>query len=104
MKSLREWARSSYQSQSSKKRPGVLSACLEIATIPEIPKDVIGHDAQEGDSEEIDEDLDLAADDGQDTGQPVTVVDLGEKRRGSKLFNKSDIPNLTIIGVYIDLR
>ena len=30
---------------------------------------------QEGDSEEIDEDLDLAADDGQDTGQPVTVVE-----------------------------
>ena len=75
-----------------------------IVTIPEIPKDVCGHNALEGDPEERDEDRDLAAADGQDTGQPVTVVDLGEKRRGSKLFNKSDIPNLTIIGLYIDFR
>ena len=35
---------------------------------------------------------DPAAADGQATGQPVTVVDLGEKRLGSKLPEKSDIP------------
>ena len=53
-------------------------------TIPDFPKDVSGHDAQEGVQEEPDEDLDPVAADGQDTGQPVAVVDLGEKRRGSR--------------------
>ena len=69
-------------------------------TIPDFPKDVSGHDAQEGVQEEPDEDLDPVAADVQDTGQPVTVVDLGEKRRGSKFPEKSDIPNLTIFGLY----
>ena len=50
--------------------------------------------------EDLDEDRDLTAADGHDTGQPVTVVDLGEKRRGSKFIEKSDIPNLTIFGLY----
>ena len=69
-------------------------------TIPNFPKDVSGHDAQEGEQEEPDEDCDPVAADVQDTGQPVTVVDLGEKRRGSKFTEKSDIPNLTIFGLY----
>ena len=68
-----------------------------IVTIPDIPKE----DAQEGELEEPDGDLDTAAADEHDTGQPVPVVDLGEKRRGSKLPEKSDIPNLTIFGLYI---
>ena len=71
-------------------------------TIPDLPKDVSGHDAQEGEQEEEepDEDRDPVAADVQDAGQPVTVVDLGEKRRGSKFTEKSDIPNLTIFGLY----
>ena len=71
-----------------------------IVTIPDIPKDVSGHGAREGELEEPDGDLDTAAADEHDTGQPVPVVDLGEKRRGSKLPEKSDIPNLTIFGLY----
>ena len=67
-----------------------------IVTIPDIPKDVGGHDAQEGELEEPDGDLDPAAADEHDTGWPVPVVDLGEKRRGSKLPEKSDIPSLTV--------
>ena len=66
---------------------------LIASTIPDSPKDVKGHDAQEGDTEELDVVRDPAAADGQATGQPVTVVDLGEKRLGSKLPEKSDIPN-----------
>ena len=66
---------------------------LIASTIPDPPKDVKGHDAQEGDTEELDVVRDPAAADGQTTGQPVTVVDLGEKRLGSKLPEKSDIPN-----------
>ena len=65
---------------------------LIASTIPDFPKDVKGHDAQEGDTEELDVVRDPAAADGQATGQPVTVVDLGEKRLGSKLPEKSDIP------------
>ena len=70
-------------------------------TIPNFPKDVSGHDAQEGEQEEEepDEDRDPVAADVQDTGQPVTVVDFGEKRRDSKFTEKSDIPNLTIFGL-----
>ena len=71
-----------------------------IVTIPDIPKDVSGHDAQEGELGEPDGDLDTAAADEHDTGRPVPVVDLGEKRRGSKLPEKSDIPNLTIFDLY----
>ena len=63
-------------------------------TIPDFPKDVSGHDAQEGVQEEPDEDLDPVAADVQDTGQPVTVVDLGEKRRGSK-FPRSRIVRIS---------
>ena len=66
---------------------------LIASTIPDSPKDVKGHDAQEGDTEELDVVRAPAAADGQATGQPVTVVDLGEKRLGSKLPEKSDIPN-----------
>ena len=69
-------------------------------TIPDFPKDVSGHDAQEGEQEEPHEDRDPGAADGQDTGQPVAVVDLGEKRRGSKFPEKSDIPNLTIFDLH----
>ena len=69
-------------------------------TIPDFPKDVSGHDAQEGVQEEPDEDLDPVAADVQDTGQPVTVVDLGEKGVVVKLIEKSGIPNLTIFGLY----
>ena len=69
-------------------------------TIPDFPKDVSGHDAQEGVQEEPDEDLDPVAADVQDTGQPVTVVDLGEKRRGSEFPEKSDSPNLIIFDLY----
>ena len=72
-----------------------------IVTIPDIPKDVGGHDAQEGELEEPDGDLDPVAAVEQETGQPVPVVDLGEKRRGSKLPEKSDIPNLTIFDLHI---
>ena len=71
-----------------------------IVTFPDIPKDISGQDAQEGELEEPDGDLDPAAADEHATGQPVPVVDLGEKRRGSKLLEKSDIPNLTIFGLY----
>ena len=71
-----------------------------IVTIPDIPKDVGGHDAQEGELEEPDGDLDPVAADEHDTGQPVTVVDLGEKRRGSKFPEKSDSPNLIIFDLY----
>ena len=69
-------------------------------TIPDFPKDVSGHDAQEGDSGEPHEDLDQGAADGDDTGQPVTVVDLGERGVVVKPFEKSDIPNLTIFDLY----
>ena len=47
-----------------------------IVTIPDIPKE----DAQEGELEEPDGDLDPAAADEHATGQPVPVVDLGEKK------------------------
>ena len=50
-----------------------------IVTIPDIPKNVSGHDAQ-GELEEPDGDLDPAAADEHATGQPVPVVDLGEKK------------------------
>ena len=69
-------------------------------TIPDFPKDVSGHDAQEGEQEETHEDRDPGAADGQDTGQPVAVVDLGEKRRGSKFPEKLDSPNLIIFNLY----
>ena len=71
-----------------------------IVTIPDIPKDVSGHDAQEGELEEPDGDLDPVAADEHDTGQPVTVVDLGEKRRGSKFPEKLDSPNLIIFNLF----
>ena len=69
-------------------------------TIPDFPKDVSGHDAQVGEQDELDEDHDPVAADVQDTGQPVTVVDLGEKRRGSKFPEKLDSPNLIIFNLY----
>ena len=78
----------------------LLCSDLIIVTLPDIPKDVSGHDAQEGEPGEPHEDRDQGAADGDDTGQPVTVVDLGEKRRGSKPIEKSDIPNFTIFGLY----
>ena len=74
------------------KRICIRSCCvpdLIIVTLPDIPKDVSGHDAQEGEQEEPHEDRDPGAADGQDTGHPVTVVDLGEKRRGRNFPEES---------------
>ena len=76
-----------------------MCSVLIPSTIPDSPKDVKGHDAQEGDTEELDVVRDPAAADGQATGQPVTVVDLGEKRLGSKL-REVGYSDLTIFGLY----
>ena len=85
------------------KRICIRSCCvpdLIIVTLPDIPKDVSGHDAQEGEPGEPHEDRDQGAADGDNTGQPVTVVDLGEKGVVVKLIEKSGIPNLTIFDLY----
>ena len=73
-------------------------------TIPDFPKDVSGHDAQVGEQDELDEDHDPVAADVQDTGQPVTVVDLGEKGVVVKPIEKSGILNLTIFDLHMDWK
>ena len=62
--------------------------------IPELltdfPKDVIGQDAHEGDTEDLEEERELGTG-GQEAGQPETAVVLGEKERGKSEISRSRI-------------
>ena len=75
---------------------------LELITVllPDLLKDVSGHDAHEGEPEEPgDEEKEVGADE-RDAGLPETAAILGEKVLGSKTLEKSDIPKLTVSDLY----
>ena len=75
---------------------------LELITelLPDLLKDVSGHDAHEGEPEEPgDEEKEVGADE-RDAGLPETAAILGEKVLGSKTLEKSDIPKLTVSDLY----
>ena len=61
-----------------------VSAAVNLITEPfaDFSKDVGGHDAHKGDSEELGEERGVGADDS-DAGQPEAGVTLGEKGLGS---------------------
>ena len=75
---------------------------LELITVllPDLLKDVSGHNAHEGEPEEPgDEEKEVGADE-RDAGLPETAAILGEKVLGSKTLEKSDIPKLTVSDLY----
>ena len=68
--------------------------------LTDIPKDVIGQDAHEGDSEDLEEEREFDAEE-QEAGHPETAVVLGETERGiSETPEGSDIPILTVSDHY----
>ena len=76
----------------------LLDLISELLT--DIPKDVIGQDAHEGDSEDLEEEREFDAEE-QEAGHPETAVVLGETERGiSETPEGSDIPILTVSDHY----
>ena len=76
----------------------VLDVLLDLISelLTDIPKDVIGQDAHEGDTEDLEEEKELGTE-GQEAGHPETAVVLGETERGiSETPEGSDIPILTV--------
>ena len=80
----------------------VLDVLLDLISelLTDIPKDVIGQDAHEGDTEDLEEEKELGTE-GQEAGHPETAVVLGETERGiSETPEGSDIPIFTVSDHY----
>ena len=76
----------------------LLDLISELLT--DIPKDVIGQDAHEGDSEDLEEEREFDAEE-QEAGHPETAVVLGETERGnSETPERLDIPILSVSDHY----
>ena len=80
----------------------VLDVLLDLISelLTDIPKDVIGQVAHEGDTEGLEEEKEFDAEE-QEAGHPETAVVLGETERGiSETPEGSDIPILTVSDHY----